>query len=620
MSFLAPAFLALAVLVVPILIFYMLRLRRREMPVSSTLLWQQVLRDREANAPWQRLKRNLLLLLQLLLLALLIFALARPALRAPTVVQGNVVVLLDASASMAAVGRGGTRFDAARAQARRLASELAGGATMTLIAVDRLPRVLAADTTDPMALRHALDDAQVGHAEADWEAAWALAAAALGPVGGARATTLVVISDGGLPDTLTDLPVPIRYLPVGERSENRAIAALAIRDGTRGPQAFAQVDNYGITPAVPLLELYADGVLFDARHVPLPADGSESLTWDDLPPDITWLQARLTHGENDPPDLLDTDDTAWAVRGNRPAARVLLITPGNLFLEQAVASLPGLEAFRATPDADTSVESFALTVYDGVLPEAWPDGNLLVINPPHSTDLFAVTGVFSDTVLLRTAVDDPLLRYVDLGGLHVARARAVEPFGGARILAEAAGGPLLLAGETGGRRVAIFTFDLHDSDLPLQIAFPLLVANLAAWLLPQQPLDIPVALSPGDPLALHPAPETASLTVESPDGTSHDLSLTGESITFAGTDDPGLYTVHQRLADGKEESALLAVNLFSPIESDLTPRETLLVGSEPLSAALYGEEGWRELWWIVTLVAALILLVEWWVYWRGSLA
>ena len=88
MNLLAPAALALSALAIPIVIFYMLKLRRREVTVSSTLLWQMVLRDRQANAPWQRLRRNLLLLLQLLILAALILALARPAISVPTLADG----------------------------------------------------------------------------------------------------------------------------------------------------------------------------------------------------------------------------------------------------------------------------------------------------------------------------------------------------------------------------------------------------------------------------------------------------------------------------------------------------------------------------------------------------
>ena len=69
MSFLAPiAFAGLAV-AIPILLLYMLRLRRREVLISSTFLWRQVVQDTEANTPWQRLRRNLLLFLQLLISA-----------------------------------------------------------------------------------------------------------------------------------------------------------------------------------------------------------------------------------------------------------------------------------------------------------------------------------------------------------------------------------------------------------------------------------------------------------------------------------------------------------------------------------------------------------------------
>ena len=81
MSLLAPAALALSLLALPIVLLYMLRLRRREQPVSSTWLWRELVRDRAANAPWQRLRRNLLLLLQLLILAALVLALVNAPLQ-----------------------------------------------------------------------------------------------------------------------------------------------------------------------------------------------------------------------------------------------------------------------------------------------------------------------------------------------------------------------------------------------------------------------------------------------------------------------------------------------------------------------------------------------------------
>jgi Ca-activated chloride channel homolog len=123
MSFLAPLAFVGALLAIPVILLYMLRLRRREVVVSSTFLWQQILRDREANTPWQRLKRNLLLFLQLLILAALVFGLARPFIVVPAVSAGQIAVLLDASASMNATDSpDGTRFEEANVLKKRNAA------------------------------------------------------------------------------------------------------------------------------------------------------------------------------------------------------------------------------------------------------------------------------------------------------------------------------------------------------------------------------------------------------------------------------------------------------------------------------------------------------------------
>ncbi len=63
----------------PLLLLYFLKVRRRQMPVSSLLLWEPALRDREASTFFQRLQRDPLILLQILALLALTLALARPA-------------------------------------------------------------------------------------------------------------------------------------------------------------------------------------------------------------------------------------------------------------------------------------------------------------------------------------------------------------------------------------------------------------------------------------------------------------------------------------------------------------------------------------------------------------
>src|SRR4051812_26851607 len=103
-SFLNPwaAAAAAAIAVPTLLILYFLKLRRRELAVSSTLLWKKAIQDLQVNAPFQKLRRNLLLLLQLLLLALLCLALSRPVANFSQGAARLSVILVDRSASMSA--------------------------------------------------------------------------------------------------------------------------------------------------------------------------------------------------------------------------------------------------------------------------------------------------------------------------------------------------------------------------------------------------------------------------------------------------------------------------------------------------------------------------------------
>src|SRR5215213_3857663 len=162
MAFLTPIALLGGLLAIPIVLLYMLRLRRREVVVSSTFLWQQIVRDSEANTPWQRLRRNLLLLLQLIILALIVLALARPFITVPAVTTGQIELLLDASASMKAsdMSNGETRFDEAKRQALSIVDTLGQNDTMTIIRVANVAEVIAPATGDATLLRTAINNAQ----------------------------------------------------------------------------------------------------------------------------------------------------------------------------------------------------------------------------------------------------------------------------------------------------------------------------------------------------------------------------------------------------------------------------------------------------------------------------
>ncbi|MBP9025369.1 MAG: VWA domain-containing protein, partial [Phycisphaerae bacterium] len=125
MSFLnAWAFWIAAAVVPALLLLYFLKLRRREEWIASTLLWKRAVQDLQVNAPFQRLRKNLLLFLQLLVLVAGIFALARPMVHSSAAPEGRLVIIIDRSGSMNAREDGRTRLDEAKEQAIRLVKTL----------------------------------------------------------------------------------------------------------------------------------------------------------------------------------------------------------------------------------------------------------------------------------------------------------------------------------------------------------------------------------------------------------------------------------------------------------------------------------------------------------------
>ena len=630
MAFLNPLALAGFALMIPVILLYMLRLRRREVVVSSTFLWQQVVRDREANTPWQRLRRNLLLFLQLIIIALLVLALARPYITVPSVSAGRVALLLDASASMNAQDGGpGTRFEAAVRAARDLIAEAAPSAEFAVIQVGSTADMLTPFTTDRQALSAALDDATAGDGDADWETAFTLAAAG---AQGAESLSTILFTDGGgaLQETagppLPELPGTVQVNLVGASADNLAITALATRALAGGsPQLYVEATNYGSSAAEVILSVRADGSLIKADPLTIPARASTYAVLEGLPDDYSGLRAGLTApaGTEYWPNQLALDDAGYAVAEAGQSRRVFLVsTEGNIFLEQALRSVPGVQVVRANPEAGISTRGFDLIVLDGWLPETLPNADLLIVNPPESRPEFTAGGTLeaggaSDpTANIRTVSDDPLLRFVDLSGISLARFRDVSAEW-AEPLVVADGGPLLLAGENGGRQIAILPFKMRDSNLPLDIAFPILMASLTSWFSPQELVANPSGYAVGDTVPIRPEPGADAIRVTPPDGEAMVLPLQSSGdAAFTATNAPGLYTVEALAGEDVAQRAVFAVNQFDPAEGAIGPQTVESVGGQPVLSGQEAATGQRELWPYFALAALLVLLLEWWIYFR----
>jgi Ca-activated chloride channel family protein len=613
MTLLVPAALAFGIIIPIILLLYFMRPKRQERVVSSTLLWQQALQDLQASRPWQRLRITPLLLLQLLAALVVVLVLARPATFFSSPITGDTIIILQASASMQATDLTPSRFEAAKSEVADLIAGIGPGDHVSLITMARTPQVLIAESQDKGQLNAALQRAKVTNQDADLEQALSLATAL---AAGRPNTQILVVGDGHVlaPDQVLALPIPVRYLRVGTDTGNIALIALASRNLDGNLTALAQVANYSHQQRSVPVELYADGKLVNVQNINLAAGASGSLQWGPLPTTTHFLHAKL-----DAQDPMTVDHDAWAIVGGSMHGKVLLVTKGNSFLEAALRLQPNIGLYETTPAKYLNAGSYDLTIFDGFVPSAMPSGGLFFVNPPTGSYIFGKSGQNISVSHINAGNDSAnLLQDVDLSSIHVLHAsHQFTPAAWAQAVITTPETSLLIAGETNNRRVAALGFDLHDSDLPLQPSFPILIYNMVNWFMPP-PVGGDGQVSPGEPVTISTWPGASSVTITAPGQKAVAVAPPFPATAFAQTDATGIYLVAQRV-QGQERDGAFAVNLFDPSQSRLAPANALPIAhsTDFTSGGTAIPRVLREIWPWIAAFFLLVLCAEWWLFSRG---
>ncbi|MGZ3609011.1 MAG: vWA domain-containing protein [Ktedonobacteraceae bacterium] len=613
MSLLLPAALAFGIIIPIIFLLYFMRPKRQERVVSSTFLWQQASQDLQASRPWQKLRITALLLLQILAAIVIVLVLTRPATFISSPIGGNTIIILQASASMQATDVSPSRFEAARSDISNLIDGLGPSDQLSLIAMAKTPQVLVAFSSDKSQLTSALQRAKVTNQDADLEQALSLATSL---AAGHTDAQILVIGDGHVlpPDQTLVSAFPVRYLIIGTDAPNAALLALASQTIQGKLVALAQIANYSNQQRSIPVELYADGNLMGVQTAILAAGASGALQWGPLPPTTRFLHARIITQ-----DAMTIDHDAWAIAGGSMHGRVLLVTKGNSFLEASLRLQPNIDLYETAPAKYTNVGNFDLTVFDGFVPSNLPSGALFFVNPPTDSNTFGKSGSEISINHISAGSDNQnLLHQVDLSSIHVVRkSHQLTPAAWMQPIIVTPETPLLIAGEQDNRRIGVLSFDLHDSDLPLQPTFPILMYNLVNWFLP-----LPVAgnaqVAPDTPVTIQAWPGAKSISITEPDQQIVTVAPPFPVATFNNTDKTGIYSVTQ-ITQKQELHGAFAVNLFDPLQSRLTPSARLPIAQSTLFDA--GSPAvphvLREIWpWIAALLL-LVLCAEWWLFSRS---
>ncbi len=610
------AWLALP-LTAALIILYLLKLRRRDFVVPSVFLWEQVLQDLQANVPLQKLRKNLLLFVQLLVILFAVFALTRPALQAVRAGGSSVVLVIDASASMQSTDVRPSRFAAAKQEGLRAIEALGPGDSMLIVAVGSGTQALTAFTTDKRALREALQRLQCSDGRADLRGALDLVSGLLHSRKEQNATRVLIVSDGAVP--AVNLPagftLPINFVKIGRHSDNVGLVMMDVRrriSRRGGFEGLLAMKNFSNTARTFTLELSFEGDLLDAREITLKAGEQRTEVMSEFPESV--LAALKTNdgllaARIDAADDLAVDNTARVLLPKTEPLPVVLLTAnpvGSPFLETALGLDGTLDVQRAS-SLPATLRPGMLVVSDNVPVPSLPAGvSALLIGPGA---LGGVAPAVRQGSVNAPAIADwdrrhPTLENVDLAGTFISVAATLAPTQGAKTLIESNDGPLAVVLDTPGRRLVALGWDLHHSDLPLRVGFPIFIGNCIDWLSGGRSRAGGLNVRTGQVVQAAALAGQAQ-TVKLPNGNTQPLGAGGFRAAQAG-----VYTV---TANGVARR--YAANLADASESNLLPHALTFAGraTTVVSGRVNTE---NEIWRWVLLAALALLCVEWWVFHR----
>jgi hypothetical protein len=718
MTFALPIGLALAALALPIIAFYILKVRMRRIPVSTNLFWKQIFDEKPPRSLWQNFRHLLSLLMQLGLLALLVLAIADPYFPWQLLQARRIVVVMDDSASMRSDDIAPTRFEAAKREAIDVVHSLRFRDELAIVVAGKHPQVLVGMTNHAPTLRRALDELQVSDSSTDLQPAIELGKQLIGdhPHG-----QVLVFSDGCVEkvplssnqansdsisanspaaasvgqtkpseskqpfasnesQATSKSVAPVVYKIFASNADNIGITQFQVRRSLIDPlgyEVLVAINNASQSQLRCRLELSLNDVPIDVLPIELKPNENWSRSIEKTSLDGGLLFAELTQirdgnskelassGESiaasttnrDTPvepqlNRLKVDDSAWAILPARIKQKVLIVSKGNLFLQKVFQANP-LVQVSLTKELPTAYPADHIVVFHGMVPEQLPSGNILVIDPLSSSELWQVGEPIENPIVTKQDTASPIMKHIRLDNVLMPQSRQLIFASPPHALASTVTNDIVLAEiRRPAGKCLVLGVNLDQSDLAFRTSFPILVTNALGWFAGQSG-EIAQAYETGMSTVITLTPEQMSSAKEwsllSPSNRLVPIKVTSEPLgaeslleSKQGSEssreslqktasegrartipwnEVGLWNLVPRkenanVDDLKNQEPVMqfAVNLSNARESDLRPHPDLLNAQAPTSVLA----SWlsRPAWFYLVLAACLWTALEWFLYQR----
>lgn len=590
MSFFNPlGFIAL--LGIPlIIVMYILKEKHKEVRVPSSFLWKKAAASSIAKKPWQKLRKNILMFIQIIVVALVAFALSEPYIKGGKEAS-HYIIVMDTSASMSATDVSPTRFEYSKKEIEKIIDNASPDTYFTVVSAGKYPHTVIEHSQGKDNAKRVVSDVKQSLESVDMKATLEI----IKTVKSNHDGNVYVFTDTGFDSgDLED----IQIVSVKNSDDNAGITLLSENNGN----VLVKVKNYGDETVKRNVTLYNGNDIIDVLETDIEGKSNADLYFDIDSSNISNLKAVLS-----PEDNFKYDDEYYYTINKNTSKKALLFSDDNIFIEKVLSVIPGIEIYKGEKDFINNAEGYSLYIYDGVLPENMPkDGHVMVFSPPKENNILNVLGEteLSENV---TEVSCDITKNIQNMNAAILKAKNIEVPSWGQVFLKSGDTPVAFYGDNKGQKTVVFSFDVRNTDIPLKMEFPIIMYNCINYFFPERNTDI-LNIFTGDDVNINLLPDTKEAYILKPSGDKVNIAPPFPADIFTSTDEKGIYTLCENNSSGIAEESVFAVNTVRDFDNiaeyENNGEETDVKKVSSTDKSLGG---------ILIIIVLLALIVEWWV-------
>lgn len=589
-----PLFLLLTI--PPVIMLYILKRKYKEEVISSSLLWKEVYKNTRANTPWEKFKKNIMLLLQIIIILSVILALMSPFINIGGKTYKNVIIVVDNTASMNTMYDDKlSRLEKGKLLAKEYLNSTREGTKAYIISYDGNSNLLLNGEFNKFNSESIINNISKSYNTGDISDVLSFVKAIGDGIG--EEYEALIFTDKQT--SISDINGKLVYL--GNSGLNASIDNISHKVVDGKIKVIANVTNNGDKEYEGDFSLYNGDKLLEVNKINLGVSESKTLSFE-----LDSLSDDYLKGELSRKDILMEDNTYYHVINENKVKKVLLVTDENVFLEKAFGIIENTEVYKTNdPNNITENDEYDLYVFDNKMPEVIPKGgNILFINP-SSNEFFNVLngGEMGQAKAIKGAVSS----YLENTQFTLSEYKIIEtPYYGTNILT-IDDNSIGFKGEVNDRKIAALSFDLHSTDFALKKEFPILIYELGEELI-STGMVYKNNFTAGEKIVVKSSDFESEINVTYLNGEIKELKSGDE---LKGNLELGIYKINQN--DNKES---FSVNFPSLSESNTSIEEigennNIVDGKSNLKSGFNMTR-------VFILLAILVVAFEWIFYKKGN--